>query len=176
MPASCRSEPSGPGPRVLRRAATPATPRRSPRTSPTTPSTSSRDCRRSRGAQSIGEQTAYAVEHAAGQLARSSTASRAGDEAVIEFANHWTDPRDGERKTIRGTEWFRFARRRAHRARSAPTTSATGSCGSQRVGSAIARMRELADIVLPDQDGNDVRLGDLWAERPVALVWLRHYG
>ena len=34
----------------------------------------------------------------------------------------------------------------------------------------------LADIVLPDQDGHDVRLGDLWRERPVALVWLRHYG
>ena len=34
----------------------------------------------------------------------------------------------------------------------------------------------LADITLPDQDGNDVRLGDLWAERPAALVWLRHYG
>jgi hypothetical protein len=34
----------------------------------------------------------------------------------------------------------------------------------------------LADIVLPDQDGNDVRLGDLWRDGPVALVWLRHYG
>lgn len=34
----------------------------------------------------------------------------------------------------------------------------------------------IADIVLPDQDGTDVRLGDLWRERPVALVWLRHYG
>ena len=34
----------------------------------------------------------------------------------------------------------------------------------------------LADIVLPDQDGNDVRLGDLWQNRPVVLVWLRHYG
>ncbi len=34
----------------------------------------------------------------------------------------------------------------------------------------------LADIVLPDYEGNDVRIGDLWAERPVALVWLRHYG
>ena len=34
----------------------------------------------------------------------------------------------------------------------------------------------LADIVLPDQDGNDVRLGDLWRDRPVVLVWLRHYG
>jgi hypothetical protein len=34
----------------------------------------------------------------------------------------------------------------------------------------------LADLVLPDQDGNEVRLGDLWSERPAALVWLRHYG
>jgi hypothetical protein len=36
--------------------------------------------------------------------------------------------------------------------------------------------RALADITLPDQDGNEVELGDLWRERPVALVWLRHYG
>jgi hypothetical protein len=35
---------------------------------------------------------------------------------------------------------------------------------------------QLADVVLPDQDGSDVRLGDLWHERPAALVWLRHYG
>jgi hypothetical protein len=34
----------------------------------------------------------------------------------------------------------------------------------------------LADVVLPDHDGQPVRLGDLWAERPAALVWLRHYG
>ena len=34
----------------------------------------------------------------------------------------------------------------------------------------------LADIVLPDQEGHDVRLGDLWVERPAALIWLRHYG
>jgi prostamide/prostaglandin F2alpha synthase len=34
----------------------------------------------------------------------------------------------------------------------------------------------LHDIVLPDQDGNEVRLGDLWRDGPVALVWLRHYG
>jgi hypothetical protein len=39
-----------------------------------------------------------------------------------------------------------------------------------------ARADALADIALPDQDGNDVRLGDLWAERPAALIWLRHYG
>jgi hypothetical protein len=35
---------------------------------------------------------------------------------------------------------------------------------------------ELAEIALPDQDGDDVRLGDLWQDRPVVLVWLRHYG
>jgi hypothetical protein len=34
----------------------------------------------------------------------------------------------------------------------------------------------LADLVLPDQDGNEVRLGDLWRDGPAALVWLRHYG
>jgi hypothetical protein len=36
--------------------------------------------------------------------------------------------------------------------------------------------QRIADLVLPDHDGHDVRLGDLWRERPVALVWLRHYG
>jgi hypothetical protein len=34
----------------------------------------------------------------------------------------------------------------------------------------------LADIVLPDHEGHDVRLGELWSDRPAALVWLRHYG
>jgi hypothetical protein len=34
----------------------------------------------------------------------------------------------------------------------------------------------LADIVLPDHEDHAVRLGDLWGERPAALVWLRHYG
>jgi hypothetical protein len=34
----------------------------------------------------------------------------------------------------------------------------------------------LADLVLRDHDDAAIRLGDLWAERPVALVWLRHYG
>ena len=34
----------------------------------------------------------------------------------------------------------------------------------------------LADLVLQDQDGNDVRLGDLWGQKPVVLAWLRHYG
>ena len=33
-----------------------------------------------------------------------------------------------------------------------------------------------ADVVLPDDEGNDVRLGDLWQDGPAVLVWLRHYG
>jgi hypothetical protein len=32
------------------------------------------------------------------------------------------------------------------------------------------------DIRLRDSDGDELRLGDLWRERPVALVFLRHYG
>jgi hypothetical protein len=34
----------------------------------------------------------------------------------------------------------------------------------------------LADLVVTDLDGHDVRLGSLWADRPAVLVWLRHYG
>jgi hypothetical protein len=38
------------------------------------------------------------------------------------------------------------------------------------------RADALADVVLRDHEDEEVRLGDLWAEKPVALVWLRHYG
>ncbi|MFL5895429.1 MAG: hypothetical protein ACJ76Z_09975 [Thermoleophilaceae bacterium] len=34
----------------------------------------------------------------------------------------------------------------------------------------------LADVTLPDHDGNEVRLGDLWEDGPAVLVFLRHYG
>ena len=34
----------------------------------------------------------------------------------------------------------------------------------------------LAEIVLPDADGKEIRLGSLWAGRPTVLVFLRHYG
>ena len=36
--------------------------------------------------------------------------------------------------------------------------------------------KQLADVVLPDYHGHDVRLGDLWEDKPVVLVFLRHYG
>ena len=51
-----------------------------------------------------------------------------------------------------------------------------GTASGAQTTKALARADALADIVLPDHDGNDVRLGDLWQQGPVALVWLRHYG
>ena len=39
-----------------------------------------------------------------------------------------------------------------------------------------ARADALADLTLPDHEGQPVRLGDLWRDGPAALVWLRHYG
>lgn len=46
-----------------------------------------------------------------------------------------------------------------HRRSSAPDTAAA-----------------LADAVLRDHTGADVRLGGLWAERPAVLAFLRHFG
>ncbi len=34
----------------------------------------------------------------------------------------------------------------------------------------------LAPIVLPDTDGQPLRLGSLWADAPAVVVFLRHYG
>ena len=34
----------------------------------------------------------------------------------------------------------------------------------------------LAPIVLPDVDGNPIRLGSLWVDHPAVVVFLRHYG
>ena len=34
----------------------------------------------------------------------------------------------------------------------------------------------LAELVVKDLDGTDVRLGSLWEDQPAVLVWLRHYG
>jgi hypothetical protein len=34
----------------------------------------------------------------------------------------------------------------------------------------------LSDLVLDDADGAAHRLGDLWADKPVVLVFLRHFG
>lgn len=34
----------------------------------------------------------------------------------------------------------------------------------------------LSDLVLPGADGDDHRLGEHWADRPVVLIFLRHFG
>ncbi|HUI44326.1 MAG TPA: hypothetical protein VL523_20370 [Terriglobia bacterium] len=34
----------------------------------------------------------------------------------------------------------------------------------------------LAAIVLPDSNGEPLRLGSLWADGPAVIVFLRHYG
>ncbi len=34
----------------------------------------------------------------------------------------------------------------------------------------------LADITLSSWEGEPVRLGTLWQERPVVLVFIRHFG
>jgi peroxiredoxin len=39
-----------------------------------------------------------------------------------------------------------------------------------------AHARQLEELVLQDDEGRDVRLGDLWSDRPAALILLRHYG
>ena len=51
-----------------------------------------------------------------------------------------------------------------------------GTAKERRHAQPPATAEALADITLPDQDGNEVRLRDLWRDGPVALVWLRHYG
>jgi hypothetical protein len=35
---------------------------------------------------------------------------------------------------------------------------------------------ELGEAKVKDVEGRDVRLGDLWRDRPVVLVFVRHYG
>jgi len=34
----------------------------------------------------------------------------------------------------------------------------------------------LAEIVLPDSDGLQVKLSTLWVDNPAVIVFLRHYG
>ena len=38
------------------------------------------------------------------------------------------------------------------------------------------RAARLAPLVLPDADGEAVRLGSLWEDAPAVLVFLRHFG
>lgn len=40
----------------------------------------------------------------------------------------------------------------------------------------MTNLRAIEDTVLPDSFGEERRVGDLWKNHPVVLVWLRHYG
>jgi len=59
------------------------------------------------GARAIGENAQWAVENMDGQWHYEHGLSD-GDEAVIEWAMTWRDPKSGERRINRGTEWFRL--------------------------------------------------------------------
>lgn len=51
-----------------------------------------------------------------------------------------------------------------------------GIGGKSKKPSAPARADALADVVLQDSSGGEVRLGSLWEDRPAVVVFLRHYG
>lgn len=40
----------------------------------------------------------------------------------------------------------------------------------------MADLKTIEDLELPDSHGAPTRLGDLWAQQPTIVVWLRHYG
>lgn len=60
-----------------------------------------------RGAEEIGRWTALGVAQLGGVWTVEHGIDD-GREAVIEWTMQWTDPRSGERRIDRGTEWFRF--------------------------------------------------------------------
>lgn len=60
--------------------------------------------------------------------------------------------------------------------RSSTISAVLGAAGRRQKTNPPQRADRLAEIILEDHDGRPVRLGELWSERPVALVWLRHYG
>jgi ketosteroid isomerase-like protein len=60
-----------------------------------------------RGNRVIGEATRWAVENLDGQWWLEHGIEQ-GDEVVIEWTMTWRDPKSGERRLNRGTEWFRM--------------------------------------------------------------------
>lgn len=51
-----------------------------------------------------------------------------------------------------------------------------GTASTRQTTNAPSRADALGELTLLDHDGAPVRLGDLWRDQPVVLVWLRHYG
>ena len=48
--------------------------------------------------------------------------------------------------------------------------------GRRRVPSRVVDVEALSAVALSDPDGIPHRLGDFWVERPVIVVFLRHFG
>lgn len=38
-----------------------------------------------------------------------------------------------------------------------------------------AELDRLSELRLPEAEGGEIVVGDLWADRPLAVAWLRHY-
>jgi ketosteroid isomerase-like protein len=60
------------------------------------------------GARTIGEHTHWAVTTIEGRW-YIDNAIEDGEQAVIEWAMTWRDPKTGQRRLDRGSEWFAFA-------------------------------------------------------------------
>lgn len=59
------------------------------------------------GARAIGDHTKLAVDHIEGQWFIENAIDD-GEQAVIEWTMTWRDPKSGDARLDRGTEWFRF--------------------------------------------------------------------
>jgi ketosteroid isomerase-like protein len=60
-----------------------------------------------RGSRAIAENARWAIDNLDGQWWLEHAIAD-GDEAVIEWTMTWRDPKSGEKRLNRGTEWFRL--------------------------------------------------------------------
>ncbi len=60
------------------------------------------------GAETIGQMTDLAVKSIEAHWTIENALEGDGDEAAIEWTMTWRDPKSGERRLDRGTEWFVF--------------------------------------------------------------------
>jgi hypothetical protein len=73
--------------------------------------------------------------------------------------------------------WCEFAAKFQNRIKRPPRSLDTLVAGHQLWFTVQQTLSEqLADIVLPDSDGREIRLGSLWESKPAVIVFLRHYG
>lgn len=40
----------------------------------------------------------------------------------------------------------------------------------------MADLSAIEDVRIPDSTDTEVRVGELWRDRPAVITWLRHYG